>query len=103
MVSGGFSRVVAEGKGITPGKVFWAVSTLLELPSLSFAILGLLMPLFTFNLGVEIGQVAIAAVVLPIIWQLRKNEKFVRRGVPALSVIVALAGLYWLLERTVFA
>lgn len=63
---------------------------------------GLLMPLFTFNLGVEVGQIAIAAVVLPIIWQLRKNEKFVRRGVPALSVVVTGAGLYWLLERTVF-
>ncbi len=64
---------------------------------------GLAMPLFSFNLGVELGQIAIAAVVLPIIWQLRKNEKFLRRGVPALSVIVALAGLYWLLERTLFA
>lgn len=60
------------------------------------------MPLFTFNLGVEIGQVAIAAVVLPLVWQLRKNEKFVRRGVPFLSAIVAAAGLYWLLERTMF-
>jgi hydrogenase/urease accessory protein HupE len=64
---------------------------------------GLAMPLFTFNLGVELGQVAIAALVLPIIWQLRKNEKFLRRGVPALSAVVALAGLYWLLERTIFA
>ena len=64
---------------------------------------GLAMPLFTFNFGVELGQIAIAAVVLPIIWQLRKNEKFVRRGVPALSAVVAMAGLYWLLERTIFA
>lgn len=64
---------------------------------------GLAMPLFTFNLGVELGQIAIAALVLPIIWQARKNEKFLRRGVPALSVVVSLAGLYWLLERTVFA
>ncbi len=62
---------------------------------------GLLMPLFTFNLGVELGQIVIAAVVLPIVWRLRKNEKFIRRGVPALSAIVALAGLYWLVERTI--
>src|SRR6202008_2061461 len=34
------------------------------------------MPLFTFNAGVEIGQITIAAIVLPIIWQLRKNETF---------------------------
>jgi hydrogenase/urease accessory protein HupE len=60
---------------------------------------GIAMPLFTFNLGVEVGQMAIAAVVLPLVWQLRKNETFVRRGVPLLSAIVALAGLYWLWER----
>ena len=59
------------------------------------------MPLFTFNLGVEVGQVAVAAVVLPLIWQLRKNEKFVQRGVPALSALVAAAGAWWFLERTV--
>jgi hydrogenase/urease accessory protein HupE len=64
---------------------------------------GLLVPLFTFNLGVEVGQVAVAAVVLPIVWRLRKNEIFLRRGVPVLSAVVALAGLYWLLERTLFA
>jgi hydrogenase/urease accessory protein HupE len=63
---------------------------------------GLAMPLFTFNLGVEIGQVSIALIVLPIVWQLRKNPAFVRRGVPILSALVALAGLYWFLERTLF-
>ena len=64
---------------------------------------GLAWPLFSFNLGVELGQIAIAAGVLPLIWRLRKHETFLRRGVPALSGVVALAGLYWLLERTVFA
>jgi hydrogenase/urease accessory protein HupE len=60
---------------------------------------GLAMPLFTFNLGVEIGQVVVAALVLPVVWKLRKNQAFVHRGVPILSGIVALAGLYWFLER----
>jgi hydrogenase/urease accessory protein HupE len=64
---------------------------------------GLAMPLFTFNLGVEIGQVSIALLVLPVVWQLRKNPAFVRRGVPILSAFVALAGLYWFLERTLFS
>lgn len=63
---------------------------------------GIVMPLFTFNLGVELGQVAIAAAVMPIIWRLRKNEKFLARGVPAISASVSLLGVYWLLERTVF-
>jgi hydrogenase/urease accessory protein HupE len=64
---------------------------------------GLAIPLFTFNLGVEVGQVAVASIVLPIVWQLRKNERFVRQGVPILSGIVTVAGLYWFLDRTVFA
>ena len=60
------------------------------------------LPLFSFNLGVEIGQIVIAAIVLPIIWQLRKRPSFAARGVPVLSGIVAAAGLFWLLERTLF-
>jgi len=64
---------------------------------------GILIPLLGFNLGVEVGQIVVAAAVLPLIWRLRKNEKFLRRGVPALSGAVAIAGLYWFLERTVFA
>jgi hydrogenase/urease accessory protein HupE len=63
---------------------------------------GIAVPLLAFNLGVELGQIAIAVVVLPLVWRARRNEKFVRRAVPALSAAVALAGLYWLLERTVF-
>ncbi len=62
---------------------------------------GLVLPLFAFNLGVELGQLAVAAVVLPLVWRLRKNELFLRRGIPVLSALVAAAGLYWLLERTV--
>ena len=64
---------------------------------------GIGMPLFTFNLGVEIGQVAIASVVLPLVWQLRKRETFVRWGVPILSALVALAGTFWLVERTLLS
>jgi len=60
---------------------------------------GVAMPLFAFNLGVELGQIAVAAIALPIIWQLRKKEFFVRNGVPACSVLVALAGAYWFFQR----
>ncbi len=60
---------------------------------------GVAIPLLAFNLGVELGQIAVAAVALPIIWQLRKRESFVRYGVPACSVLVALAGAFWLVQR----
>jgi hypothetical protein len=62
-----------------------------------------LIPLLGFNLGVEFGQVVLAAVVLPLLWRLRENDAFLRRGVPALSAFVGIAGLYWFLERSIFS
>jgi hypothetical protein len=59
---------------------------------------GIVLPLIGFNLGVEAGQLSVAAIVLPILWQLRKNS-FVRRWVPVCSVAVAMAGSYWMIER----
>lgn len=60
---------------------------------------GILMPLLSFNLGVELGQITLAAIVLPVIWQLRQRPAFEPRYVPACSVLIALAGGYWLVER----
>jgi len=60
---------------------------------------GVVLPLFSFNLGVELGQIMVAAVTLPIIWKLRENPIFVARWVPACSVAVALLGSFWLVER----
>ncbi|TAL01344.1 MAG: HupE/UreJ family protein [Verrucomicrobia bacterium] len=60
---------------------------------------GVAMPLFSFNLGVEVGQLTIAAIVLPIIWKLRQKENFMRRFVPACSVIVASLGAWWFVQR----
>lgn len=59
-------------------------------------------PLFAFNFGVEAGQIAIAALALPLIWKLRQQPRFVVRYVPACSILIALAGGYWLIERTFF-
>ncbi len=58
-------------------------------------------PLISFNLGVELGQMTVAALVLPLIWWLRTKPVFVRRWVPACSIAVVLAGAWWLLQRTV--
>jgi hydrogenase/urease accessory protein HupE len=60
-------------------------------------------PLLGFNFGVELGQIAVAVAVLPLVWQLRKNATFVRLGVPILSGLIALAGLCWLLQRSLAA
>jgi hypothetical protein len=61
---------------------------------------GIVVPLIGFNLGVEVGQLCVAAMVLPILWNLRKNPVFAQqRWVPVCSVAVAFAGSYWMVER----
>jgi hydrogenase/urease accessory protein HupE len=57
------------------------------------------LPLVTFNVGVELGQLFVALVALPIIWKLRRRSRFVTRLVPACSVIIGVAGMAWLVER----
>jgi hydrogenase/urease accessory protein HupE len=59
-------------------------------------------PLISFNLGVELGQIAIAALALPLIWKLRTQPVFIRRWVPACSTLVALLGGFWFVQRVWF-
>lgn len=63
----------------------------------------LLAPLFSFNLGVELGQIAIAAVFLPALFYLRRQPSFVRYALPAVSALITLAGTYWLIQRTLLS
>ncbi len=60
---------------------------------------GVALPLLSFNVGVELGQVMVAAVALPIIWKLRANPVFMVRWVPACSAVVVLLGSFWFVER----
>jgi hydrogenase/urease accessory protein HupE len=58
-------------------------------------------PLVCFNVGVELGQLAIAAVMLPIIWKLK--PRFPARWIPVTSFAAILVGGYWLIERTLLS
>lgn len=60
---------------------------------------GVAVPLFSFNFGVEAGQLLVAACVLPIAWKLKTSERIPRIAVPAFSFIIASAGAYWFFER----
>ena len=60
-------------------------------------------PLVSFNLGVEVAQIAIAAIVLPVVWRLEQRPAFVLKHAPALSLLITLAGVYWLLARTILS
>lgn len=57
-------------------------------------------PLLSFNLGVELGQVAIAALVLPLVWHFQRTPTFVLKYAPSLSLLITLAGAYWFITRT---
>ena len=63
---------------------------------------GIAVPLVSFNLGVELGQIVVAGLALPVIWKLRRNPVFLRRWVPACSALVVLLGGFWFVQRVWF-
>jgi len=58
-------------------------------------------PLVAFNLGVEIGQLAVAVPLLALLWKLRAVPAFARHGARAVSLIVVGFGIVWLVQRLV--
>jgi hydrogenase/urease accessory protein HupE len=60
---------------------------------------GVAMPLLSFNVRVELGQIMVAAVALPIIWKLRTSPVFIARWAPACSAAVVLLGSFWFVQR----
>lgn len=57
--------------------------------------------LFGFNLGVEIGQLAVVAVLLPVLYLLRRRAWYPRWVMPATSLIIAALAGWWLFNRLV--
>ena len=55
----------------------------------------------TFNLGVEVGQLAVMALVVPAIVLLRKRGLLGRTATMVLSAGVVAAGAYWFISRVV--
>jgi hypothetical protein len=86
--------------GLVHGFGFAAVLREMGISSLET---GILVPLFSFNLGVELGQITVAAIVLPIVWWLHKKPALEPYLTPVCSVLASLAGAYWLIERTLLS
>lgn len=61
---------------------------------------GIAVPLVSFNVGVELGQLAVAALLWPLLQWLRSRPELTKKLVPVGSLLVAVAGGYWLIERT---
>ena len=58
-----------------------------------------ILTVLAFNLGVEIGQMAIVAIVLPVLIYVRKYYWYTRYTMAALSGIIVLIALQWIVQR----
>ena len=59
--------------------------------------------LLGFNLGVELGQLAVLALVLPALNALSRAQWFTRRAVPALSALIVVPAMIWFVARVASA
>lgn len=55
--------------------------------------------LVSFNVGVEVGQLAVAALLLPFVLLMRWQPRWQTTLLRASSMVIAAAGTYWLIER----
>jgi hypothetical protein len=84
------------GFGLVHGLGFASVLAVLLPPDHVIA------PLLGFNLGVEIGQLVIVAIALPLAWLAARElgaERYRRGAMPVLSVALAALAIKWLIER----
>ncbi len=88
------SWVIAFGFGLIHG--FGFANVLLDL-GLSNVALGV--SLFAFNVGVELGQLAIVIVYLPIAYALRKTKFYETVIFKLGSAVVVIVGVIWTIER----
>ena len=63
---------------------------------------GVVPPLLCFNVGVELGQLTIVAVALPIAYVIARQigaERYRRQVMPALSSVIMVFGAIWFVQR----
>ena len=93
------SRVVLVfGFGLLHGMGFAGVLTDLGLPRSEF-----ITALLTFNVGVEVGQLAVIAAAFAAVLGVRRRPWYRPRVVVPLSVAIAGVGLFWTVQRIVGA
>ena len=82
------------GFGLFHGLGFASVMS--ELP---FRMLNLMKVLIGFNIGVELGQLAIVAAVFPVIYMLRNSRAYVPLILRGGSAATAVVACFWFVER----
>ncbi len=58
-----------------------------------------LVALFSFNVGVELGQLTVVACLLPILFWIRRTSAYTRVALPAGSMVIAVIGFLWFVQR----
>ncbi|OFE12878.1 hypothetical protein PHACT_06770 [Pseudohongiella acticola] len=91
----GRSWQIAFGFGLIHGFGFAGVLGDLALPTHLF-----ISSLLSFNVGVEIGQLVIVAVLVPVLWLLDKTALTRRLTTIASGIVITGFGLLWLVERS---
>ncbi len=86
--------VVAFGFGLIHGFGFASVLADLGLPSGAT-----LLALVGFNLGVEVGQLAVVAAFLPVAYALRRSWVYERVVLVPGSIVIVMVASVWLVER----
>ncbi|HEY6895184.1 MAG TPA: HupE/UreJ family protein, partial [Rhodanobacteraceae bacterium] len=86
---------VAFAFGLLHGFGFASVLADLELPPSALAL-----SLFGFNVGVEIGQLVLVLVLVPLVYLVRDTRAYPRFGMTAASAVIALFAGGWLIERS---
>jgi len=89
-----FGMAVAFGFGLIHGLGF--ASALADITSNATH---RLLPLVGFNLGVEIGQLAVVAALFPILFLNRGSDVWRRHAVTACSLAITALGMAWLIQR----
>lgn len=87
-------RFITFGFGLLHGMGFASV-----FGDLSAQTGSLVMNVLAFNLGVEIGQLAIVALLLPVLIALRNARVYSKAIMPIASSIIAIIAINWTLQR----
>lgn len=83
--------------GLFHGLGFAGVFSELHIPANQY-----LPSLLFFNVGVEIGQILILLIALPVIYLLSKNKKIYETSIKVFAGIISLLALFWVIERLFF-
>ena len=91
---GGWTWTIVFGFGLFHGFGFASV-----LGHLTQNQAGLVITLLGFNIGVEIGQLAVIAVTFPLLFALRTSAAYTKLLLPTGSAAIALLAIVWFVQR----